>query len=276
MKLHRRQHAEALTAADWAIGLAPNEADGYGCKAYSLTMSGKPEVAIDFVRRAMRLDPLSRVGFRLWQLSLAYLAMGRLQEAVTYSRRALTYNPEIHMFAIPLAVALAQMGQENEARVTCKQYRWDAPNLQSLMYFLPFQEPDVADRVARGLIRAGVPGQPPGYDKYYRASGEHQLKGEEIRGVTFGRTTTGFDWWTGKQWWVDYSEDGKLTRRGAGGSASGKGWIEGDMLCQQWENLSDDLMDCAAVYRNPDGEFKMRNEYFSLSDTGMHPFSPVE
>jgi hypothetical protein len=198
--------------------------------------------------------------------------MGRLEEAVAYSEAALKHNPETHTFAIPLVAAQALLGREKDARTTRDSYPWWEPNLQSIMYSLPFKAPEVADRMADGLIKAGVPGQPMGYRKYYRVSPEYRLQAEEIRALVLDRTTVGFHWWTGEEWRVDYA-DGRVSRRGFGGSDDGRCWIEGDVLCQQWRGLYEGLKDCAAVFRNPDGTSEMRNEYFSLSDIGLHPFS---
>jgi hypothetical protein len=64
-----------------------------------------------------------------------------------------------------------------------------APDLKSVMNFLPFRDMEIADRFADGLIKAGLPGKPSEYYKVYK---EHQLSAEEIKKTFLGRSLTGF------------------------------------------------------------------------------------
>ncbi len=141
-----------------------------------------------------------------------------------------------------------------------------APNLFLVMYFFPFKDRAVADRVAEGLIKAGMPGRPSGY---FHASKENQLTGKEIEALLFGSTITGIDPGTGKQWWIERRKDGQTISRGAMGSDTGRTWIEGDMSCTQmgrWEY-------CATTFRNPNGTREGMDEYISFTDHGISRFS---
>ncbi len=146
-------------------------------------------------------------------------------------------------------------------------------NLRFLMSWMPFKDPQAAERWAEGLLMAGMPGEPSGF---YKISKEHRLSGKEIRKLFFGRKVTGFDSTIQKQWWVERTKDGKATIRGGDGSDSGKSWIEDDMLCDQWDNLFDGLKDCWPIYRNPEGTYENNDEYLGTLSYGIYPFSPVE
>ncbi len=55
--LRREQHAAAVDAIERSIALNPNRADHYASLADVLTFANRPGEAIDFLKKAMRLDP---------------------------------------------------------------------------------------------------------------------------------------------------------------------------------------------------------------------------
>ena len=81
---------------------------------------------------------------------------------------------------------------------------------------------------------------------------------------------------SGKQWWIERSQDGKATVRDGDSADTGKSWIEEDMLCDQWDNLYEGLKDCWVVYRNPEGTPEKNDEYLGAPGYGIYPFSQVE
>ena len=146
-------------------------------------------------------------------------------------------------------------------------------NLRFLMNRFVHKDPQIRERMAEGLLKAGMPGEPSGY---YKISMENQLTGAEIRKFFFGRKVTGFNFLTQKQWWIERSKEGKATIRGGEGSDSGKSWVEDSMLCDQWDNLFEGLKDCWPVYRNPEGTPQKYDEYIGVPGYGVYSFSPVE
>lgn len=125
---------------------------------------------------------------------MAHFAMGQLEEAVTWWERAITLYPEVREgYSILLAPAYAHLGRDQEARTALEDFEelWEGvtPNLRDVMYWFPFKDPEVADRFADGLLKAGLAGKPSGY---YKLSEEDKLTGEEIRALVFGRTISGF------------------------------------------------------------------------------------
>jgi hypothetical protein len=91
---------------------------------------------------------------------------------------------------------------------------------------------------------------------------------------------TGFDLFSGYQWWHDFAKDGKITIRGFGDVYSvldnGTGWSEGDMLCSRFKGNYKGLKICAPIFRNPEGSPAMKNEYLQITDLEIIPFSPVK
>jgi len=286
MDLYRRNYDEAIYQAKQAIALDPNDHRVYWIMAWTLIYAGSPEDAVEFAKTAMRLDP-HYAAPNLFLLGLAHFSMGKLEEAVTLFERALTHNPELRGLSAPLAAAYAHLGRDQEARLALANYRneWSwygwSPDLLRVMQFFPFKDPEVADRLADGLLKAGLPGQPSGYCK---VSHEHKLTGGEIRFLVFGRTVTGLSPLTGLEWRIHRTKDGKISYQGnwpftimtPGESGDGTSWIEGDMLYDQWENIFRGLKYHMAVYRNLDGTPEMKNEYLFVTDFGIFPWSPVD
>jgi len=289
MNLYRRQYEEAIAEAKRAIGLDPNDHRAHWIMAWVLIYAGSPEEAVGFAKTAMRLDP-HYAAPNLFLLGLAHFAMAQLEEAVNMFERALTHNPELRGLSAPLAAAYAHLGRDEEARLALINYtnEWSwwgqSPNLLRVMQFFPFRDLEVADRLADGLLKAGLPGQPSGYCK---VSQEDKLTGEEIRPLVFGRTITGFSplkHASSPAWRIHRTKDGEITYQGdwpfsiegAGSSASGKSWIEGDMLCDQWKYIFRGLKYHMAVYRNPEGTPEMKNQYLFVTDFGIFPWSPVD
>ena len=286
MNIFRREYDEAIYEANRAIALDPNDHRAHWMMAWALIYAGSPEDAVEFAKAAMRLDP-HYAAPNLSLLGLAHFSMGKLEEAVTLFERAHVYNPDLRGLSAPLAAAYAHLGREKEAQLALVNYRneWSwwgwSPDLLRVMQFFPFKDPEVADRLADGLLKAGLPGQPSGYCKVSLA---HKLLGGEIRSLVFGRTVTGLSLFSRLEWRIHRTKDGKISYQGSwpfsvmkpGGSGSGRSWIEGDMLFDQWENIFRGLKYHIAVYRNPDGTHEMKNEYFFVTDFGIFPWSPVD
>ena len=176
-----------------------------------------------------------------------------------------------------LAMLYAQVGRVQKARAmfgdSTKKWPASMKNVRWYMSNFPFKDLQVAERIAEGYIKAGLPGEPSGF---YKISKENRLTGKEIRELFFGRKVTGFAFRTGKQWWIERSKDGKATIRTDKGSDTGKSWIEEDMLCDKWDNFYEGLKDCWVVYSNPEGTPEKNDEYIGAPGYGIYPFSQVE
>jgi tetratricopeptide (TPR) repeat protein len=214
--------------------------------------------------------------------------MGKLEEALAAFERAHKHNPKLQWVSTRLAVVYASLGRIEEARNTLEpqiKHHAGGVNLRSQMYLRPFKDKEVEKRVADGLIKAGMPGERGGYYKIYQ---ENRLTGDDIKDLVFAQTVTGFDIVSGKQWWIKRNKDGKATYRGPKGyvkgkvsdveetSDTGKSWVEGDRLSNQWANLYGGLEDCFPIYDNPEGTHEKKDEYIGVAVYGFVPFSLVD
>jgi len=286
INLFRRQYDKAVYEANRAITLDPNDYRAHWIMAWTLIYVGRSADAIEFERTAMRLNP-HYAAPNLFLLGMAHFAMGQLEESVNMFERALSYNPELRGLSAPLAAAYAHLGQDKEAWLALVKYRdeWSwwgyPPDLLRVMQFFPFKDPEVADRLADGLLKAGLSGRHHGYCNVSQAQ---RLTGVEIKSLLFGRTVTGVSPLTRQEWRIHRTKDGEMNYQGKwpfspltpGENGSGKSWIEGDMLYDQWENNFRGLKYQMDVYRNPDGTREMKNEYFFVTDFGIFPWSSVD
>jgi TolB-like protein/class 3 adenylate cyclase len=279
MALNRRQYEEAVSEAEHAIELDPNDSDGLYTMALVMMAVGKPEEAVESIQRGMRLDPLNTAR-PLYLLGMVHFCMGQFEEAANLIERALAHNPKLQRHAPILSAAYAHLGRDQKARAALNDYQkafWGI-NLQVIMNAFPFKDLEVSNRLADGLLKAGVPGEPSGYYKFLQ---KYRLSGEKIRELVFGRKITGFKWYYGTQYWIDRTKDGKSTYRVPphthyDNDDSGTSWIEDDMLCNQWQIHTAGIKHCMTVFRNPEGTPEMKNEYLTVSDFGIRSFSPAD
>ncbi len=163
MLIDRHLHEEAILEAEIAIALDPNDADSYIAMAYALIYTGKPQEALNFVQKAIRLDP-HYPAYYLFILGLAHFVMEQFEEAVTLFDRALKLNPENYVPLLPLAAAQAQLDQKEEAAATIAKLHAVLPILTlSFVKQSPissYKNPADKDRLLNGLRKAGMPETP--------------------------------------------------------------------------------------------------------------------
>jgi TolB-like protein/DNA-binding winged helix-turn-helix (wHTH) protein/Tfp pilus assembly protein PilF len=113
--LYRRQYNQATVEAERIIALDPNSGQGYEALANILGDSGRPAEAIDFVEKAMRLDPKAR-DFYLFYEGWIYTQMGKYAEAIPMLKRHLARYPNNLGAHGNLIVDYTELGLEKEAR----------------------------------------------------------------------------------------------------------------------------------------------------------------
>jgi len=165
-------HEEAIYEAERAIALDPNDANSYLAMAYVLVYAGRPKEAVDFVQRAMRLDP-HYPAYQLYVLGLAHFVMEEFDAAVPLFERALKRNPENYVPLIPLAAAYAHLGREQEAAATIETLQRALPSIITLSSvrrhpLWSYKDPVDQNRLLDGLRKAGMPETP--YDVLRKAS----------------------------------------------------------------------------------------------------------
>ena len=286
IEIHRRHYKEAIAFAEKALSIAPNATDGNSRLAWILIFAGRPEEGIEYLNKALQLDPNPRtLENATIFIGVAHFSMGQLEKAIEFIKKGQIYNPELHIFSGFSAASYALLGQNIEAKKALENYLIHYPDgfhpsIQTLYYGWPFKNVEVFDRLAEGLVKAGLPGDP---SDYYKVVEENKLTGKEIRETFYGHTLTGITPWS--EWWLEYGKEGnfnyKVTRTDSEGKKrefleKGISWIEGDMECRQFEKIFDGLTNCSEIYRNPDGNADTKSEYLDLNYFRLGLYSVVD
>ena len=112
----------AREMVDRAVAFNPNAALAWKQRGWTYQLAGQPEEAIRSFERAIRLSPFDPWLFsRFTGMSVAFIGLGRFDEAVAAAKKALRQNQTFAMAYRCLAAALAHLGRDAEARKTVAQ-----------------------------------------------------------------------------------------------------------------------------------------------------------
>jgi len=180
----KAQFNKALSEAERAIALMPGEARPYNTYAGILNASGRPEEAIIFFNKALRLNPYPSSGVVLMTLARVYHKVGQYNEALETWNRLLDYVQQGKFQPLPLhagmTITYLEMGKVDEAKAHAKEVLNIKPNYGFIPnYMLSFGYKDTSyltqllsplnsliNPVAAGEIVYAYDGSPAFYFKY--------------------------------------------------------------------------------------------------------------
>jgi TolB-like protein/class 3 adenylate cyclase/Flp pilus assembly protein TadD len=164
--LHLHQYEEAIAEAQRAIALDPNDAESYVALADTLTLAGRADEALNWVERAMRLNP-HYPSYYLYQLGLARFGLAQFDKAAISLGKATALNPDDRWSYRLLLATYGHLGRSEDAKMALQAIKkrdkrgWqnsiDPLTIRSSAFWLPFKEPADAERLAQGLRKAGIP-----------------------------------------------------------------------------------------------------------------------
>jgi len=161
-----RRWDEAMIQAEKAIAMDPNDPSGYEAMGTLLVNLGKAAEGLDFIKKAMRLDPQSDYLYRLGE---AQFHLERYEEAAATMLRATKLNPDDEWNYFLLAAAFGHLGREQEAKTAIARFNktyHDPTDKQRPLTLADldtwiFKETANRERLQAGLRRAGVPAGAP-------------------------------------------------------------------------------------------------------------------
>lgn len=107
----------AIELVDRAVALNPNSANAWHRRGLTYRHIGQPDEALRSIERAIRLSPVDPWIFLMFTgMGIACIDLRRFDEAVEFARKALRRNHVSSMVYRCLAVALAHLGREAEAK----------------------------------------------------------------------------------------------------------------------------------------------------------------
>ena len=113
----------AIALIDRSLRINPSFASGWQWSAWLRLWAGSPEVAIDHIERALRLDPRDPNGAALLVNGIAHFFARRLEQARTMFLLSLQEHPDWVPTNRFLAACYAHLGELDEAKMMIKRLR---------------------------------------------------------------------------------------------------------------------------------------------------------
>jgi adenylate cyclase len=154
--LWRKEHQRAVNEFQKAISIAPNDANFLAGLGAALTWSGEYEQGLDFIEKAIRLNPV-HPAFYSWYKGHAHYLMRQNEKAVEMFERAFYLNPNWWPSHVFLAICFAEMGRSEEARASLEKVFQAQPafSVEHWAANMPYRKQSDLDRWAAGLRKAG-------------------------------------------------------------------------------------------------------------------------
>ena len=159
--LFRGEHDKAIEMGEQALNFNPNNSNVMPGLAWTLFCSGRPEEALDLIRRAMRLNP-TYPDWWLMVLEESYRLSGRYDEAIETIQEELR-RLDNYFTRTRLALYYAQTGRDKEARTEISRALELRPdmNLDIWANAQFFKDQAQLERDLADLRRVGLPEKQP-------------------------------------------------------------------------------------------------------------------
>jgi TolB-like protein/class 3 adenylate cyclase/Flp pilus assembly protein TadD len=156
VRLQKRLFDQAIAAYEKALALNPNDADFVAEMADALTHVGRPQDAIEQMKQAMRLNPITP-NWYAWNLGWAYYHAGQYEEAIVELKPLLPLG----WSSVPrrLAASYAQLGYLDEARAQVAEILKIDPDFSIATFAKTqaYKNPTDLEHYLDGLRKAGLP-----------------------------------------------------------------------------------------------------------------------
>jgi tetratricopeptide (TPR) repeat protein len=155
--LMKRRYDQAISEAERAVALAPNWADGYFWLGRILNFSGRPTEALVAAEKGVRLNP-RHPEYCLILVGLAYLSMGRFEEARSVDERVIVTKPNDPSMHMWLAIVDVELGRNDDARAQAAEVLRLSPHYSLATWKQVYPEKDTAlqERWLADLRKAGL------------------------------------------------------------------------------------------------------------------------
>jgi adenylate cyclase len=155
LKLNFNEHDKAAYHQERALSLNPNSDLIVVQQGEVLTWFGRPEEGIEWIRRAMRLNPYHPERFWSHLGRAQYTARAYADAIASYSKLAAPDHTH-HAF---LAASSAQLGNRTAASAHAREVlqREPAFTAQAFVGTLHYRNPADGEHVREGLLKAGLP-----------------------------------------------------------------------------------------------------------------------
>ena len=153
-----RQHEKAIAAGKRAIELDPNGAEVHMYLGYTLNFAGRPDEAIEYLNKAIRLNPFPSYVYPDG-MGRSYLLKGHYEKVVTEFKKALQLAPMSPPVHVSLAVTYILLGWEEEARASAEKALELAPfiSVSLVSKTAPYKNQADLKLILDAMRKAGFP-----------------------------------------------------------------------------------------------------------------------
>jgi len=153
----QRRYDDAIAAGEQAVKVAPGSAHAHICLARSLLFTGKYQEALVYLERAVRMNP-----FPPWEYFLdiggAHVFLREHEEAVSAFKKVLSIVPKHQYARLTLIVAYVEMGRLEEARAEAREFlmidpKWDS---ETWLSTAPWKDPQYYERWSAAIKKVGL------------------------------------------------------------------------------------------------------------------------
>jgi adenylate cyclase len=153
----RKEHDRAIAEAMRGVSLNPNSAEAYAILGYTLHLSGRSEEGIEFVKKALRLNPVPH-SIYLQFLGHTYRGTRQYEKAVQAYQQSIKCQPD-HIFSyIGLAATYSLMGDQVKANQSGREVLRINPgfSLEKFAKIVSMKDKSVKERYIQALRDAGL------------------------------------------------------------------------------------------------------------------------
>jgi adenylate cyclase len=156
------QHEKAIAECRRAVELDPNSANARTFYGHVLNKAGRFQEAVLELEQSLRLDPVSS-SFSLRVLGITYCNVGRYEDGIAFSKKAIQKAPNDLIAYLGLTYAYSAAGRQEEAQKAAAELLRINPKffLQSYEKRAAYKNQADTDRMIAALRKAGLPYTPP-------------------------------------------------------------------------------------------------------------------
>jgi adenylate cyclase len=162
IRLLQREFEDAVRLGKEATDREPNYADAAALLAHTYTYVGRPQDAIDSIKRAIDLRRVPPRWYR-WVLGRALRLSGDYKQAAAVLEGAIGPSPDSYLPLVELAATLEEMGESAKASTRATQIKWltlvmnKQFSSSGWVNLVPYKDPATTARDIAALRKAGLP-----------------------------------------------------------------------------------------------------------------------
>ena len=155
----QRKFDQALKEAELAMELAPNDSGMIITYARIKFWEGNPKEALELVKKAIRLSPLTQSGYQFF-LGMGYLQTDQYEKATAVLTSALNRFPRFNLLRPYLIMAHVALGQKKEAQDVAEKLLEIDPKFSvkawANKHFRRYKDPKHEVHIIEQLTKAGL------------------------------------------------------------------------------------------------------------------------